>query len=208
MGRIGKPHLGESNCPQPRGRATRRRQDNGYISHQVTHSSFITSITISTMPGPSSALRAPPAANTAPLPTASSSGQAAAPTPSAHSSTSMNASSSTSSTAALKDGAARPAPPPTKRLSLPRRLLNSYLQQLSKRPLRTKMITSTVLFCIGDSIAQFGIEGRRLPWMSPAMEEDEVPPSSSRPTGSELKTADKDSEWDVSTAAAIGEVAS
>ncbi|WOO77183.1 Protein SYM1 [Vanrija pseudolonga] len=46
--------------------------------------------------------------------------------------------------------------------SLGRRVLAAYLRQLSTRPLRTKMITSTVLFSIGDSIAQFGIEGRRL----------------------------------------------
>lgn len=46
--------------------------------------------------------------------------------------------------------------------SLGRRVLAAYLRQLSTRPLRTKMITSTFLFTIGDSIAQFGIEGRRL----------------------------------------------
>lgn len=41
------------------------------------------------------------------------------------------------------------------------RVWAAYLRQLSLRPLRTKMITSGTLFAFGDTIAQFGIEGRR-----------------------------------------------
>jgi hypothetical protein len=42
------------------------------------------------------------------------------------------------------------------------RLWSSYLAQLAQRPLRTKMITSGVMFVIADGVTQFGIEGRRL----------------------------------------------
>lgn len=42
------------------------------------------------------------------------------------------------------------------------RLWAGYLRQLSTRPLRTKMITSGGMFLLGDGIAQFGIEGRRI----------------------------------------------
>ncbi|GMK59275.1 hypothetical protein CspeluHIS016_0702900 [Cutaneotrichosporon spelunceum] len=42
------------------------------------------------------------------------------------------------------------------------RVWQSYLTQLAARPLRTKMVTSGTMFFIGDAIAQFGIEGRRV----------------------------------------------
>ncbi|KLT42993.1 hypothetical protein CC85DRAFT_244940 [Cutaneotrichosporon oleaginosum] len=51
------------------------------------------------------------------------------------------------------------------REAFPKRLLARYLRALATRPLRTKMITSTCLFATGDTLAQFGIEGRRLPWL-------------------------------------------
>ncbi|GMK54340.1 hypothetical protein CspeluHIS016_0109260 [Cutaneotrichosporon spelunceum] len=68
-----------------------------------------------------------------------------------------------------------PAPPPgvktapivngtATRQALPKRLLARYLGALQTRPLRTKMITSMCLFATGDSLAQFGIEGRPFPW--------------------------------------------
>lgn len=60
---------------------------------------------------------------------------------------------------------AAPAPAPAQ-LSLPRRLLNAYLDRLKRKPLSTKMVTSALLFFAGDSIAQFGIEGRALPFTS------------------------------------------
>ncbi|BEI81907.1 hypothetical protein CcaverHIS002_0210670 [Cutaneotrichosporon cavernicola] len=42
------------------------------------------------------------------------------------------------------------------------RLWQGYLAQLAARPLRTKMVTSGTMFFVGDAIAQFGIEGRRV----------------------------------------------
>lgn len=42
------------------------------------------------------------------------------------------------------------------------RLWAGYLRQLALRPLRTKMVTSGSMFIIGDTIAQVGIEGRRI----------------------------------------------
>lgn len=42
------------------------------------------------------------------------------------------------------------------------RLWAGYLRQLGTRPLRTKMVTSGCMFLLGDGIAQFGIEGRRV----------------------------------------------
>lgn len=42
------------------------------------------------------------------------------------------------------------------------RLWQGYLGQLAARPLRTKMVTSGTMFFVGDAIAQFGIEGRRV----------------------------------------------
>lgn len=42
------------------------------------------------------------------------------------------------------------------------RLWAAYLRQLNTRPLRTKMITSGTLFLFGDTVTQFGIEGRRV----------------------------------------------
>jgi protein Mpv17 len=88
---------------------------------------------------------------------------------------------------------------PTLRPSLPRRLITAYLQQLSRRPLRTKMITSSFLFFLGDSMAQFGIEGRRLPWSSApdVVEEDPtLPPSSVDRVPTKLD--DSNAVWDVS----------
>ena len=55
-----------------------------------------------------------------------------------------------------------------------------YLHALRTRPIRTKMITSSMLFSLGDSIAQFGIEGRRIA-KSP----------------SEAYSLDKEIRWDV-----------
>lgn len=54
--------------------------------------------------------------------------------------------------------AATAAIPPTFIL----RLWQRYLSALRTRPLRTKMITSGILYVVGDSVAQFGIEGRRI----------------------------------------------
>lgn len=42
------------------------------------------------------------------------------------------------------------------------RVWAAYLRQLNRRPLRTKMITSGSMFLLGDTVAQFGIEGRRV----------------------------------------------
>ena len=58
----------------------------------------------------------------------------------------------------------RPRPAPAPPQSLPRRLLAAYLDRLKRKPLSTKMVTSALLFFAGDSIAQFGIEGRSLPF--------------------------------------------
>ncbi|BEI87804.1 uncharacterized protein CcaverHIS019_0105220 [Cutaneotrichosporon cavernicola] len=76
----------------------------------------------------------------------------------------------------LEAGPSRVPPPPSgvkaapilngtaPRQAFPKRLLARYLRALEARPLRTKMITSMCLFATGDTLAQFGIEGRRLPW--------------------------------------------
>ncbi|KAK4684921.1 hypothetical protein P7C73_g5242, partial [Tremellales sp. Uapishka_1] len=57
------------------------------------------------------------------------------------------------------------------------RLWQSYLRVLSLHPLRTKMITSGAMFTLGDCVAQFGIEGRRLGleriWSGPLGEEED-----------------------------------
>lgn len=47
----------------------------------------------------------------------------------------------------------------------------AYTAALRARPLRTKVITATVLGITGDSIAQFAIEGRTLSPSGPAAEE-------------------------------------
>lgn len=53
------------------------------------------------------------------------------------------------------------------------RIWGSYLRVLSEHPLRTKMATSGFMFLLGDSIAQFGIEGRRPFGTQPAVEDEE-----------------------------------
>ena len=45
-------------------------------------------------------------------------------------------------------------------MSLTRRLWNSYLQVLERRPLRTQMIQSFTILSTGDVIAQKFVEGR------------------------------------------------
>jgi hypothetical protein len=40
------------------------------------------------------------------------------------------------------------------------RIWSRYLSTLREKPLTTKMSTSAALYVVGDSIAQFGIEGR------------------------------------------------
>jgi hypothetical protein len=37
-----------------------------------------------------------------------------------------------------------------------------YLVALREHPVRTRMVTSGVLYVVGDGVAQFGIEGRKL----------------------------------------------
>lgn len=56
------------------------------------------------------------------------------------------------------------------------RIWAAYLRQLEARPLRTKMITSATLFTLGDTMAQFGIEGRRIGGTGAEGSEDEAPP--------------------------------
>lgn len=56
------------------------------------------------------------------------------------------------------------------------RVWSGYLRQLAEHPLRTKMATSGFMFVLGDSIAQFGIEGRRPFGSQPALEEEEDSP--------------------------------
>jgi protein Mpv17 len=46
--------------------------------------------------------------------------------------------------------------------SLVARLWGLYLQTLGTHPMRTRMITSGILYVIGDGVAQFCIEGRQL----------------------------------------------
>ena len=52
------------------------------------------------------------------------------------------------------------------------RVWAAYLRQLGARPLRTKMITSGCLFLLGDTIAQFGVEGRKVGVEQPPEEAD------------------------------------
>ena len=56
----------------------------------------------------------------------------------------------------------RPMAIPSTRARLPVRLWNSYLSALQVRPIRTRVITSSVLFFTGDLIAQAVIEDRKL----------------------------------------------
>lgn len=51
---------------------------------------------------------------------------------------------------------------PAARARLSVRLWNSYLSALQVRPIRTRVITSSILFFTGDLIAQLVIEDRRL----------------------------------------------
>lgn len=48
------------------------------------------------------------------------------------------------------------------RARLPVRLWNSYLSALQVRPIRTRVITSSILFFAGDLIAQLVIEDKKL----------------------------------------------
>lgn len=56
------------------------------------------------------------------------------------------------------------------------RVWAAYLRVLEEHPLRTKMGTSGFMFLLGDSIAQFGIEGRRPFGSQPAVEDEEDSP--------------------------------
>lgn len=56
------------------------------------------------------------------------------------------------------------------------RVWAAYLRVLAEHPLRTKMGTSGFMFLLGDSIAQFGIEGRRPFGSQPAVEDEEDSP--------------------------------
>lgn len=51
---------------------------------------------------------------------------------------------------------------PTRPVSLPVRLWGSYLRALQTRPIRTRVITSSILFVSGDVIAQLVIEDRKV----------------------------------------------
>jgi protein Mpv17 len=42
------------------------------------------------------------------------------------------------------------------------RVWSRYLVALREHPVRTRMVTSGVLYVVGDGVAQFGIEGRKL----------------------------------------------
>lgn len=50
----------------------------------------------------------------------------------------------------------------TRPLATARSAWQAYLSQLKSHPLRTKMATSASMFLLADSVAQFGIEGRRV----------------------------------------------
>lgn len=89
----------------------------------------------------------------------------------------------------------RPRLPPTQQQSLPRRLLNAYLDRLKRKPLSTKMVTSALLFFAGDSIAQLGIEGRSLPWLRKAEEKEKIEAMS--------KQEREDASWDPYRAARL-----
>jgi hypothetical protein len=78
-------------------------------------------------------------------------------------------------------------------------VLNAYLRQLGKRPLRTKMITSSCLFLMADTIAQFGIEGRRLPFTSaPEPELDDKASAAASVDQAVLNPTGDDAAYDVS----------
>lgn len=104
----------------------------------------------------------------------------------------------------------RPRPAPPQPQSLPRRLLSLYLNRLKTKPLSTKMVTSALLFFAGDSIAQFGIEGRSLPFSSrrdPAAVEEEAAVNELRQlegarTGG-VVGAEDDTKWDPYRAARL-----
>ena len=61
----------------------------------------------------------------------------------------------------------------------------AYKRVLAIHPIRTKMATAATLFAVGDSIAQFGIEGRTLLPKKPDAE-------------AQLVDAEKKEAWDVS----------
>jgi protein Mpv17 len=44
--------------------------------------------------------------------------------------------------------------------SLPGRIWNRYITALREKPIRTRMISSGVLYVVGDMTAQFGIEDK------------------------------------------------
>ncbi|KAL1410459.1 hypothetical protein Q8F55_004470 [Vanrija albida] len=60
----------------------------------------------------------------------------------------------------------------TRPLATARGAWQAYLSQLKSHPLRTKMATSASMFLLADSVAQFGIEGRRFGVDADAAEED------------------------------------
>lgn len=75
-------------------------------------------------------------------------------------------------------------------------MLNAYLDRLRRKPLSTKMITSALLFFAGDSIAQFGIEGRSLPALRSQEERARV-------EGLSTKQEKEDASWDPYRAARL-----